>query len=419
MFNFRLLKNADYVLWFCAAALIIIGFLSIYSTTFAMLSKRAVILGTSNIDSLSFVRRHFFSFILGITGMFFFAYIDYKHFKKFDFWLYGFMILMLLVVFIVGYESYGAQRWVGIGSLSLQPSELAKIVVIIILARYFDLLGSLNNFRDIAPLAMIIGIPFILIFKQPDLGTSLVLVAITFGMIIWAQSNLIILLVIFTPILSGFLCFSWYVWFFYLFVFGLILYLIRIKTFDYFLVFGANIITGLLTPVLWHLLKDYQKQRLFIFLNPQSDPYGAGYHTIQSQIAIGAGGFFGTGFLHGTQTQLQFIPQQWTDFIFSMIGEEFGFAGSSLVILLFVIIIWRAIAIALNSRDSYGSFIAAGIASMYAFHVFVNIGMALGIAPVVGIPLPLISFGGTSLIINMCAVGILQSISMRRIKLFF
>lgn len=419
MFNFRLLKNADFTLWLSVLLLIIIGFLAIYSTTFAMLLKKAVILDKSKIDALIFLKRHLFSLILGLIGMVFFSYVDYKHLKKADLWMYVAMILLLITVFIIGYENYGAQRWVSLGFFSLQPSELAKIAAILILAKYFEAKNGINNILDILPLAVIVGIPFVLIFKQPDLGTALVLIAITAGLIIWANPNVMISLLIFTPILSALFSLSWYIWILYLFIFGTILYLIRIKTFEYLLVFGANISVGLMVPIVWHLLKDYQKQRLFTFLNPSSDPYGAGYHTIQSQIAIGSGGLFGSGYLHGTQTQLQFIPQQWTDFIFSSIGEEFGFMGSFLVIALFMIIIWRAIDIAANSRNPYGSFIAAGIASMYIFHVFVNIGMTLGIAPVVGIPLPFVSFGGTSLIMNLCAIGILQSISMRRIKLFF
>jgi rod shape determining protein RodA len=321
---------------------------------------------------------------------------------------------------VIGFESYGAQRWIGVGFLSFQPSEIAKLVLIIVLAKYLEAKKGLSNLSLLVPIMFIVAVPFILIFKQPDLGTALVFIAIMAGMIMWAQENIMVLLLIFTPLISAICSLSWFMWVPYLIALALVLYfLLQPKTEDFISIVGFNVLTGLAIPVVWHLLKDYQKQRLLIFLNPSIDPYGAGYHTIQSQIAIGAGGFFGKGFLHGTQTQLQFIPQQWTDFIFSMIGEEFGFFGALLVIVLFGIIIWRAIVIAMNTRDFYGSLIASGIATMFTFHVVVNIGMTVGIAPVVGIPLPFISFGGTSLIVNMCAIGILQSISMRRVKLFF
>ncbi len=419
MINFRLLKNSDITLWLCAALLILIGFLSIYSTTFAMLTRRAAIYTSSNIDSMMFIKRHFLTLLTGVFFMSMFAYIDYGNLKLLDKWFYAVMIIFLLIVLVIGYESYGAQRWIGIGAFSFQPSEISKLILIIVLARYLEAKKGLQNLTDLFPIAIITGIPFILIFKQPDLGTALVLLAITAGMIIWAQDNLTVLLLIFTPLLSALLSLSWFIWIPYLFLLGIILYLMRPQIVDFVSVMGANILVGLAVPLAWHLLKDYQRQRLFIFLNPSADPYGAGYHTLQSQVAIGNGGFFGSGFLHGTQTQLQFIPQQWTDFIFSMIGEEFGFIGAVIVVVIFSILVWRAIVIAMNASDFFGSLIASGIAAMFAFHVAVNIGMTIGIAPVVGIPLPLVSYGGTSLLMNMSAIGILQSISMRRVKLFF
>ena len=167
------------------------------------------------------------------------------------------------------------------------------------------------------------------------------------------------------------------------------------------------------------MLKVYQKARLMIFLNPESDPLGIGYHSLQAKIAIGSGGFFGKGFMHGTQTQLAFIPQQFTDFIFSALGEEFGFLGAVIVLALFAVVIYRAILLATESRDFFGSMLAAGIAVMLSFQVLVNVGMTLGLLPIVGVPLPFLSYGGTALAVDMCAVGILQSIAMRRHKLLF
>lgn len=419
MFNFRLLKNSDLTLWICTGVLILIGFLSIYSSTFAMMSRKAVIFADANIDSLIFIKRHLATFFFAMIFMSFFLYIDYGHLSKIAWWLYGVMIFLLLLVLFIGYESYGAQRWIGLGFLSFQPSEISKLFLIITIASYLAAKERLGRLRDLFLPAVIAAVPFLLIFKQPDLGTSLVLLAIALFMVIWVQDNPMIIFLIFTPVISIIASLSWPVWILFLAVLGIVLYLIRPQMIDYAAIMAVNIIAGLAVPVVWGMLKEYQKQRLFIFLNPSSDPYGAGYHTIQSQIAIGSGGLFGSGYLHGTQTQLQFIPQQWTDFIFSMIGEEFGLIGSLIVIILFAVLVWRALSIAMRARDLFGSLLACGIAAMFAFHAAVNIAMTLGIAPVVGIPLPFISYGGTSLIVSLSAIGILQSISMRSVKLFF
>ncbi|MFA5104538.1 MAG: rod shape-determining protein RodA [Candidatus Margulisiibacteriota bacterium] len=419
MINFRLLKNSDMALWICAGLLILIGFLSIYSSTFAMLSRKAALAAGAGIDPLLFVKRHFVSFLMGAAGLCFFCYMDYNNLKKAAWPLYGLMLFLLLIVLAAGFESYGAQRWLGIGPFSFQPSEISKLILIIALAKYFEDKKGIRHITELVPAVLIMGLPFLLIFKQPDLGTALVFIAITVGMIIWVQDNPMILLLMATPIMSALLSFHLSIWaIFFIITAGLLLFgKARIQ--EWIAILGANVLTVLAVPFIWGMLRDYQKQRLVTFLDPSADPFGAGYHTIQSLIAIGSGGLFGRGFLMGTQTQLQFIPQQWTDFIFSVIGEEFGFVGAMVVIILFGVMIWRAMHIAMNAGDFYGSILAVGIAFMMLFHFGINIAMTLGIAPVVGIPLPFISFGGTSLIINMCAIGILQSIAMRREKLFF
>ena len=419
MINFRLLRNSDATLWVCAGVLILIGFLSIYSSTFAMLSRKAAIAAESGVDPLLFVKRHFVSFLMGAAGLSFFCYIDYNNLKKAAVPLYALMLVLLLAVLGMGFESYGAQRWLGIGPFSFQPSEISKLILIIALARYFADRKGVKHITELIPAALIMGVPFLLIFKQPDLGTALVFIAITVGMTIWVQDNAMILLLMATPIISAFLSFRLGIWAGFLAVTCGLLFWGKARMQEWIAVIGANVLTVAAVPFIWGLLRDYQKQRLVTFLDPSADPFGAGYHTIQSLIAIGSGGLFGRGFLMGTQTQLQFIPQQWTDFIFSAIGEDFGLAGSLIVIALFGMLIWRAIQIAMDAGDFYGSILAVGIAFMMLFHFGVNVAMTLGIAPVVGIPLPFVSFGGTSLIVNMCCIGILQSIAMRREKLFF
>ena len=236
--------------------------------------------------------------------------------------------------------------------------------------------GRLNSFKDIIPIFIYVGIPFLLVLKQPDLGTSLVFLAILFGM---------------------------------LFIAG-----IRMKLLA--TIVGAGIMVA---PLLWHFLKDYQKKRLTVFLDPNVDPLGSGYHIIQSKIAIGSGMLFGKGLFGGTQSQLNFLPENHTDFIFAVIGEELGFIGAVIILLLYFLLLYRGVKVAGAARDSFGMLLATGITSMLTFHVLVNVGMTAGIMPVTGIPLPLMSYGVSSLTTNLVSIGILLNIYMRRQKILF
>ena len=234
----------------------------------------------------------------------------------------------------------------------------------------------LETFRDYLPVFAYILLPFVLVMKQPDLGTSLTFIAILLGMIF----------------VSGF-------------------------KFNWFAKLGVLFVAML--PVFWMILKDYQKNRIRVFLNPELDPFGSGYHVIQSKIAIGSGGLLGKGWLAGTQSQLNFLPENHTDFIFAVVGEEFGFIGAAFIILLYLIIIWRGITIALNAEDDFGTLLAVGVTSMFMFHIMVNIGMTIGIMPVTGVPLPFLSYGVSSLITNVSLVAILLNIKLRDRKLQF
>jgi rod shape determining protein RodA len=412
MINFRMLKLSDPWLWFSAAALIIIGFAAITSTTYNSQIKL-------DLDPFYFVKRQFISLLLAFVGLGLFTYFDYKHLKKAALFLYGFTMLLLVVILFTGSSAQGAQRWLQLGPVSFQPSELSKLTLIVALAAFFSERKKIENFWQAGYLLALVGLPFSLIFKQPDLGTALVFVAILLGMLAASEASQRLLIFLVTPIISIVLRPVIYLWGLYLMVIALVLFLTRSKLRDWLLILGINIAVGVAFPFLWGMLKTYQRQRVLAFLNPAADPYGAGYHTLQSMIAVGGGGFFGKGFMHGTQTQLQFIPEQHSDFIFSVIAEEFGFIGAALVLGLFAILIWRAISIALESRDLIGKLLASGIAVMIGFHVFANMGMVIGILPVVGIPLPFMSFGGTSLFVGLSSIGILQSISMRRHKIIF
>jgi len=371
MINLRLLKLSDGALWSAVALLALIGLLAIFSSTYSMQIK----FGS---DPLFFVKRQLLSLLVGMAGMALFAYLDFKHFKKGAYFLYFLMILLLGAVLVTGSSAQGAQRWFEIGNYSFQPSEVAKIVMVIFLAAFFSNQKKLKGFNFLS-LFVMVGIPFLLIFKQPDLGTALVMMVIFMGMLAaaWSPSKVLILII------------------------------------------AIAIGVGIAFPYIWGMLKTYQQHRIIAFINPASDPKGAGYHSLQSLIAIGSGGLFGKGFMHGSQTQLQFIPEQHSDFVYSVVGEEFGFIGAAFVLFLFGIIIWRALDLAAKSDDPFASLLSLGIAVMIGFHIFANIGMTVGLLPVVGIPLPFMSFGGSSLLTNLVAVGILQSISMRRRKMFF
>lgn len=413
MINFRMLRHSDMLLWICMGLLIFIGILMIFSCTFSQQSR-------GGDDPLYYTKRQLIAFIIGAAGLSIFAYIDYSHLKSLTIPLYVISVIFLLIVIYKGFTVLGAQRWISFGPISFQPSEIAKIVVLITLGTYLE--GKRSEIKSIAtliPPLLILGVPFILIFKQPDLGTAIILFVIFAGMLIWAETSNILLMLLITPIVSIFLKQNIYVWILY--ILGLALYMrsSKVKVLDFITILVGNIGIGYAVPKIWGMFKEYQRQRLLAFLNPEVDPLGIGYHSLQAKIAVGGGGLLGKGFMHGTQTQLSFIPQQFTDFIFSAVGEELGFIGAILVVALFITIIYRAIIIAYEARDFHGSILAAGIAIMIGFQMFINIGMTLSLMPVVGVPLPFLSYGGTALAVNMCAIGILQSIAMRRHKLLF
>lgn len=400
-------------MWIAAVALLAIGFLSIFSATSSIENRLAA-------ESFLFIKKQFFSLLIAFIGLAIFLYFDYDHLKKMALPIYAFIVLILLMVLFMGYTTLGAQRWISLGPLSFQPSEISKVLMIIFLASWLKgKKGQIQTIKDLLPIFMVAMVPFGLIFKQPDLGTGLVFIFIFLAMLIWAQTSPTLLILFVSPFFSILLRPIFILWLIYIFCLILALYLARIDPLEFWLIAAINIGVGLAFPFFWHMLKAYQKQRILTFLNPAADPLGAGYHSLQSMIAIGGGGFLGKGFLQGSQTQMQFIPIQQSDFIFSVIGEEFGFLGAGVVLGLFSIIIIRALKIAQEAKDFFGSLIAAGIASFFLFHFLVNIGMTLGILPIVGIPLPFVSYGGTSLLTSLICLGLLQNICMRRDKLFF
>ena len=364
----RLLRRTDLTLIVAAVAIVIMSLVIIGSATHV---------NTPSEERYWFVQRQGISIVIDIALAAFLMNFDYKILQRYGNHFYVFNLILLILVMLVGQTALGAQRWIALGPISIQPSEFSKLIMIIALAAMLEKRGGkINTITDLAPVATYVGVPFLLVLKQPDLGTSLVFLAIFFGMVFVAGVRLCLLLGI----------------------------------------FGAGLAA---MPVLWHFLKDYQKMRIMVFMDPNVDPLGAGYHIIQSKIAIGSGMLFGKGLFGGTQSQLNFLPENHTDFIFSVVGEELGFVGCAILLLLYLVVLWRGIRIAQDASDMFGRLLAVGITSMIAFHVLINVGMTMGIMPVTGIPLPLMSYGVSSLTTNIMAIAILLNIQLRRQKLLF
>lgn len=352
----------DYGLVLIAAIIVIMGLFAIYSASY----QKYILSGTN----LSL--RQLNSAAIGIIIAFALFKLGYQRIIDFGYYLFGLNVLFLILVLVLGDVRYGARRWIEMGSFAFQPSEFAKITFVLALAKY---LGDIKEGIDkpkalIAPFIMA-AVPMLLIFKQPDFGTALIFAPILLTMLLIAGVRLKYLLII---VGSGLAC----------------------------------------APFLWFFLKEYQRDRLMVFLNPNLDPLGAGYTIIQSKIAIGSGGLFGKGWLSGTQNQLNFLPERHTDFIFSVVGEEWGFLGGALLLFLFYKFIEKSIRIAETTSDIYGKTLAYGIATVFAVHVIVNIGMVCGLMPVVGLPLPFMSYGGSFLIMSLAGVGLLENIKNKR-----
>ena len=364
----RLRLDWDWPLALSAAALAVIGIIAIGSATH---------IDTVGWAGSDYVIRQSVFFLINACIVIWLQRFDYRRLKELSVPIYILTVLILVAVMFLGTSALGAQRWIQIGPVTVQPSEFSKLLMIVSTAAMMaQRTGKLKTFRSLLPILLFVGVPAFLVFRQPDLGTSLVYVAITIGMV---------------------------------FVAGIRIGLVR------------NIAVGAiaLLPAVWFFLHDYQKRRITVFLNPDEDPFGAGYHIIQSKISIGSGAVTGKGIFAGTQSRLNFLPENHTDFIFSVIGEETGFIGCIVVLLLFFVLMYRTILIARNANDDFSMLLATGIGTMLCFQVLVNIGMTTGIMPVTGIPLPFISYGVSSLTTNMMAVGLLLNISLQRKKRMF
>ena len=317
--------------------------------------------------------KHFVRFALGISVMVVLTFCDIKFFLRYAYYFYFATLFLLIVVEIAGHTGMGATRWINLGFMKLQPSELMKIALVLALAKYFHstTLQNIETVRGIIQPIMMASVPAILIMMQPDLGTALML----------------------------------------LFTTGVILFVVGVQLWK-FVIVGAGALV--LLPIAWHFLHDYQQKRVLTFLNPERDPLGAGYHIMQSKIALGSGGVFGKGFLHGTQSHLNFLPEKHTDFIFTMLSEEFGIIGAILVLFINFLILMYSYSFALRTTSYFGKLVIIGLTTNYFLYIFINIAMVLGLLPVVGVPLPLISYGGTVMLSVMASFGIIMAIYVNR-----
>ncbi|MCA2552573.1 MAG: rod shape-determining protein RodA [Microcystis sp. M04BS1] len=359
--------------------------------------------------------QHWLFGCVGVAIALFLARCRYESLLKWHWLTYLLTNLSLIAVIILGVTANGAQSWINIGSFNVQPSEFAKVGLIITLAALLHHRPADNLFA-IARVFFVTAIPWVLIMAQPDLGTGLVFGAITLGMIYWANAKLPWMIILLSPLASVFLFNLLFpAWI----VLAIIIAVLAWFTLPYrflstFLVVATNLAVGKLGEVFWGLLKEYQKDRLTLFLDPEKNPLGGGYQLIQSRIAIGSGELLGRGLHQGTQTQLNFIPEQHTDFIFSVVGEELGFVGSILVLIAFWLVCWRLLVIANTAKENFGSLIAIGVLSMIAFQAILNISMTVGLAPITGIPLPWLSYGRSSLLTNFIALGLVESVANYR-----
>ena len=362
MFDRRLVTYFDWGFALTILGMACLGVLTIYSANAVTPSPFRQ---TLHLRQLIWLAASLIALFLACT-------VSYRNLARFAYLIFGLNVLLLIVVLVLGKVGLGAQRWIRIGGFAFQPSEFMKLSLVLFLARYFD--DHKERLQQPKTMLLPAGLSLLcvlLVLKQPDLGTALLLFFITAAMMLLLGLHWRYLL----PLVVG---------------------------------------GGVLAPLLWNFLKDYQRRRILVFLNPDMDPLGASYHIAQSKIAVGSGGLFGKGWLAASQSQLNFLPMNHTDFLFAVLAEQWGFLGSMVVLLVYVYLITRGLQIAMESTDFFASLLATGISVLMAIQVFINIAMVVGMLPVVGIPLPLLSYGGSSLIATMLSLGLLLNIHMRR-----
>ncbi|WP_027370619.1 rod shape-determining protein RodA [Desulfovermiculus halophilus] len=362
-FDRRLFTHLNWTLLLWSLALFGLGVMNLYSAS----SLR----GEGGMTTYSFYQKQMLWGLFGMGGLIICSSFDYRHLRSLAWPLYWVSLGLLLTVLLTGESIYGASRWIDLGLFHFQPTELAKLSCLLLTALLLTRTPTLLAWSSLGRIMALILLPVGLIIVQPDLGSGLNILLLAGGMMFYHG--------------------------------------IRPRVF-----WTLSLAAIALMPLGWFGLQDYQKERILTFLNPETDPLGAGYNILQSQIAIGSGQTWGKGFLEGTQSQLRFLPEKHTDFVFAVFGEEWGFAGTILLLILFCLFLYQIIMVIQDSKDRFGHYLAVGVFFYFFWQIAINMGMVLGLLPVVGIPLPFLSYGGTSTLINFCFLGLALNVSMRR-----
>lgn len=359
----RLVSHFDWTVLALAIGLVCLGVLTIYSATYSVTEHRAS----------GLAMKQFYWFLFGFGAMVAAATLDYHHIDNIAYPLYGMTLVLLTVVYFTGHSGGGSQRWIHLGFFTLQPSEVAKLAIVLALTKFLQYDEPPGGYRlqDLWVPFLLVGPLAVLTLIQPDLGTAIILVVVFFSLIL----------------MGG----------------------LRVRSFLYLAAAGVAFM-----PIAYHFLKPYQRNRIWTFLNPDLDPLGAGYHVIQSKIAVGSGRLLGKGFLNGTQNRLDFLPAQHTDFIFAVFAEEWGLIGCLILLALYFALMIAGLRVVARAKDRLGALLAFGVVAIFFWQVVINVAMVTGLMPVVGIPLPLLSYGGSSMVTMMVAVGLLINVSMRR-----
>jgi len=396
-------EHFDFVTAGAAVALMTIGLISIYSATY---DAHASDVATKQ---LAFVG-------VGLVVLAIVTFLPFKLLQFISYPSYFLSILLLVSVLILGKTVSGSTSWFNLGAFRLQPSEFTKITTALALATYISRTDvNLQRFNNLAVACGIVILPVILILLQPDTGTTMIYAGMFIPVLYWGGATKFTLLSVVAPVAAAVAAlFGITPFFITVMIMGVLIYMTKENRILAAVVFSATVLIGISVQFIYEGLKPYQQKRIATFLDPNADPLGAGYNVLQSKVAIGSGGLFGKGFLHGSQTQLNFIPEQWTDFIFCVIGEEFGFVGAAVVLGLFLTLLVRGVRLGATVKNRYGSTLAIAISAIFAIHVLMNVGMSVGLLPVVGVPLPFLSYGGSALLTNITMVGILLNLHAHR-----
>ncbi|MCK4307538.1 rod shape-determining protein RodA [candidate division WOR-3 bacterium] len=402
MINKKSFRDFDFGIFGVTFLLLVIGLLAVYSTTY--------------LEGHQIFIRQIIWIVIGILMGSLFYFIPLKFWNGFS-WFFYLISIIALVVVLFGKGSHGVRRWFELGAIRFQPSEIAKLGTLFFLASFLsNKRFQIMRLRNLTLPLLIIALPFILVLVEPDAGTSLIFLFSGILLLFYKGTPLIYLFIVISPAIALICGAHWISLLVFLIVIGAVFYFARLPLNDFIPAFLVNLVVGVLHPILWGHLKPYQRARIASFLFPSQDPQGMGWQIMQSKIAIGSGGLFGKGIFRGTQKGFDFLPEVHTDFVFSAIGEEFGFLGCLVLLACFFMLLWKGTKAVVTSRSDFNSFLGIGIVGVLGFQIFINVGMATGIIPVIGAPLPFISYGGSSMMVSLIMIGLLLNIAKHRYK---